>query len=86
MKELEIRVPQVPGASMGNPAHGKGHEEGGDMQRRDQASWGPPGRVTQISWFLSAYKSYVHPILQSIKCNSIMSKKSTYFNLKILDC
>ena len=28
---------------MGNPAHGKGHEEGGDMQRRDQASWGPPG-------------------------------------------
>ena len=43
MKELEIRVPQVPGASMGNPAHGKGHEEGGDMQRRDQASWGPPG-------------------------------------------
>ena len=38
--EWTLGVGDVPGASVRNSAHGKGHEEGG-TQRRDQASGNP---------------------------------------------
>ena len=41
LQQYEFGRGGLPGASVRSSAHGKGHEEGGLMQRRDRASGGP---------------------------------------------